>query len=122
MIHNYPELTQDLNRSLAQLHHEIPDTLKGFGLMARSTHSDGALSARTKELIAMAIGIAGRCQGCLGFHAKTLVQMGCTRAEFLEMLQVAIYMGGGPSLMTAAEALQAYEAFGGEMAEPAADH
>ena len=97
------------------MHHEIPETLKGFGQMARSIHSDGALSSKTKELIAMAIGIAGRCQGCLGFHAKTLVQMGCTRTEFLEMLQVAIYMGGGPSLMTAAEALQAYEAFGGEM-------
>ena len=117
MIHNYPELTQDLNRSLAQLHQEIPETLKGFGQMARSTHGDGALSGKTKELIAMAIGIAGRCQGCLGFHAKTLVQMGCTRAEFLEMLQVAIYMGGGPSLMTAAEALQAYEAFGSETAD-----
>ena len=42
--------------------------------------------------------------------------MGCTRAEFMEMLQVSIYMGGGPSLMTAAEALMAYESFGGEKA------
>jgi AhpD family alkylhydroperoxidase len=64
----------------------------------------------------LAIGIANRCHGCLAFHAKALVELGCCRAEFMEMLQVAIYIGGGPSLMTAAEALQAYEQFGGEAA------
>ncbi|WP_281174486.1 carboxymuconolactone decarboxylase family protein [Stenoxybacter acetivorans] len=53
---------------------------------------------------------------CLGFHAKALVLLGATRAEFIEMLEIAMYMGGGPSVMTAAEALQAYEQFGGERA------
>ena len=65
-------------------------------------------------MIALGIGIANRCQGCIGFHSKTLAELGTTWAEFLEMLQVAVYMGGGPSLMTAAEALAAYEEFGGE--------
>lgn len=69
-----------------------------------------------KELMAMAVGIAVRCQGCLAFHAQACVKMGVTRAEFEEMLQVAMYMGGGPSVMTAAEALAAYEEFGGEKA------
>ncbi|MBR4877119.1 MAG: carboxymuconolactone decarboxylase family protein, partial [Rhodocyclaceae bacterium] len=53
----------------------------------------------------------------LAFHAKALAGLGCTREEFMEMLQVAIYMGGGPSLMTATEALHAFEAFGGGKAE-----
>ena len=66
--------------------------------------------------MAMAIGIAARCQGCLAFHAKALVDLGCSRAEFIEMLQVSVVMGGGPALMTAAEALQAFESFGGERA------
>lgn len=116
MSHNYPDLTATLSGKLADLRREIPDTLKGFGQMNRAAMVDSALSIKQKELIAMGIGIAARCQGCLGFHAKALVELGCSRAEFMEMLQVAVYMGGGPSLMTAAEALLAYESFGGEPA------
>lgn len=117
MSHNYQDLTAALGGKLAELRREMPDTMKGFGQMNRAAHVDGALSNKQKELIAIAIGIAGRCQGCLAFHSKALVELGCSRAEFLEMLQVAIYMGGGPSLMTAAEALMAYESFGGERAQ-----
>ena len=119
MSHNYQELAAALGAKVAELRREIPETMKGFGQMSRAAHADGALSNKQKELIAIAIGIAGRCQGCLAFHAKALVDLGCTRAEFLEMLQVAVYMGGGPSLMTAAEALMAYESFGGERAAQA---
>ena len=71
----------------------------------------GALDARTKELIALAIGVAQRCDGCIGFHTKALVQMGCSEAELQEMLGVAVYMGGGPSLMFAANALAAFQQF-----------
>jgi len=116
MSHDYTGLAQELGSKLAEFRREIPDTMKGFGQMSRAAHADGALSNKTKELIALAIGIANRCQGCLAFHSKALVELGCTRAEFMEMLQVAVYMGGGPSLMTAAEALQAFEEFGGEKA------
>ena len=118
MLHDYPNITTEISAALAALRQEIPDTIKGFGMMSRTAHGEGALSNKTKELMAMAIGIASRCQGCMAFHAKTLVELGCTRAEFMEMLQVAIYMGGGPSLMTAAEALQAFESFGGSQPAP----
>lgn len=114
-MQNYTALAKDLNQELAKLRKEIPDTTNGFTQMAAAVAHDGALDKKQKELIAMGIGIAARCQGCLTFHAKALVKLGCTRAEFMEMLQVAVYMGGGPSLMTAAEALHAYEAFGGEL-------
>lgn len=114
--HNYPELTAELNIKLAEFRREIPETMKGFGQMAQSALKDGALSAKQKELIALSIGIAARCQGCLGFHAKALAKLGCTRQEFMEMASLAVYMGGGPALMTAAEALTAYESFGGEKA------
>ena len=114
MNHDYHQLATELSTKLAEFRKEIPETMKGFGQMSRAAHADGALDNKTKELIALAIGIANRCQGCLAFHAKALVELGCMRAEFMEMLQVAVYMGGGPSLMTAAEALLAYEEFGGE--------
>ena len=113
MAHDYPDLTREINAGLKQLHQAAPETMQGFGQMSQAANRDGALSHKHKELIAMAIGISARCQGCLAFHAKTLVSLGCTREEFMEMLQVAIYMGGGPSLMTATEALHAFESFGG---------
>lgn len=116
MSQDYKELTNKLNSQLVHIRKELPDSMAGFGQMSKAAHTDGALSNKQKELIAMAIGIAARCQGCLAFHAKELVKLGCTRAEFLEMITVALYMGGGPSLMTSAEALKAYEDFGGEKA------
>jgi AhpD family alkylhydroperoxidase len=79
--------------------------------MAGAALCDGALSEKTKELIALALGVAAHCDGCLGFHVKALARLGATRAEVEEALGVAIYMGGGPALMYAADALAAYEEF-----------
>jgi AhpD family alkylhydroperoxidase len=89
--------------------------MKGFDAMSAAAMRDGALSEKTKELIALALGVASHCDGCLGFHVKALVRLGATRPEIEEALGVAIYMGGGPSLMYAADALAAYE----EIAAPA---
>ena len=79
--------------------------------MAKAATRDGALDKKTKELIALAIGIATRCDGCIGFHMEALVRLGATRAEIEEGLGMAIYMGGGPSLMYAADAIAAYKRF-----------
>ncbi len=117
MTEGYKETARQIGSKLKDFGKEIPETMQGFNQMSKATHTDGALSAKTKELIAMAIGISARCQGCLAFHAQACVKLGVTRAEFEEMLQVAIYMGGGPSLMTAAEAMLAYEEYGGEKAK-----
>ena len=59
----------------------------------------------------MALAVANHCQGCIGFHAQTLVRLQTSKEELLETLSMAVYMGGGPSLMYAAEALEAYEEF-----------
>ncbi len=67
--------------------------------------------AKTKELIALALGVAARCDPCIGFHARTLVKLGATRQEIHETLGVTTYMGGGPSLMNAANAVAAFDEF-----------
>jgi AhpD family alkylhydroperoxidase len=59
----------------------------------------------------MALGVAARCDGCLAFHAEALVKLGATRAELSETLAVAVQMGGGPSLMYAADAWRAFTQF-----------
>jgi AhpD family alkylhydroperoxidase len=65
--------------------------MQAFSALAASR--DGALDKRTKELIALAIGIAAHCDGCIGFHTEALVGVGATRQEVEEALGVAIYMG-----------------------------
>jgi AhpD family alkylhydroperoxidase len=107
----FREITRSLSPSLRKLRADIPDTMKGFDAMAGAALRDGALSEKTKELIALALGVAAHCDGCLGFHVKALARLGATRAEVEEALGVAIYMGGGPALMYAADALAAYEEF-----------
>lgn len=108
---NYEEITQNISESLAKIRKEIPDVMNGFSAMAQAATKDGVLDKKTKELIALALGVAARCDGCIGFHVKALVTLSMTRGELLETLGMAIYMGGGPSLMYAADALQAYEEF-----------
>ena len=113
---HYQTIVQSITGKLKEFHKRIPDTMQGFNQLAKATHEEGALSRKQKELMATAIAVAVRCEGCLGFHAQACVRQGVTRREFEEMLQVAIYMGGGPSAMTAAEAMMAFEEFGGEVA------
>jgi len=69
------------------------------------------LDKKTKELIALALSVASRCDPCIGFHAQTLVKLGATRQEVDETLGVAVYMGGGPSMMYAASAIAAFDEF-----------
>lgn len=89
----------------------MPELMRSFGALSQASMASGALDAKTKELIALAIGVASRCDGCIGFHTRTLVQLGTTQEELQEMLGVAVYMGGGPSLMYAANALAAFAEF-----------
>jgi AhpD family alkylhydroperoxidase len=113
----YKEIIGSISPSLAKLRKEIPDVMNAFSSLAQSATKDGALDKKTKELIALALGISGHCDGCIGFHVQTLIKLGVTREEFLEMLSMAIYMGGGPSLMYAADALSAFEEFSSKQGE-----
>lgn len=103
-------LMHTINEQLGPLRRAQPDAMTGFGQLAKAAMAEGVVSARHKELIALAIGITQHCSGCIGFHVKALVRLGCTRAELEEMLTVCVYMGGGPALMYAAEAMAAWEA------------
>lgn len=111
MDKSYPEITEHISANLRKLRGDIPDVMKGFSALAQAASRDGALDKKTKELIALALGVAAHCDGCIGFHAEALVKLGATRQEVEETLGMAVYMGGGPSLMYAADAIAAYEQF-----------
>jgi AhpD family alkylhydroperoxidase len=110
-IPNYAEHTRAISANLAALRSDHPDLMKGFNDMAAAATRDGVLSKKTKELIALALGVAAHCDACIGFHAKALVHLGATLEEVEETLGMAVYMGGGPSLMYSANALAAFKEF-----------
>jgi AhpD family alkylhydroperoxidase len=113
MTKSYSEITAHINRGILKLREAQPEALTGFSAMAKGAMKTGALTDVHKELIALAIGVAGHCDGCIGFHAKALARLHAPRDQVMEALAVAVYMGGGPSLMYAAEAVQAFEEFTG---------
>ena len=120
MSKDFPQLAKDLSTAIAVMRPSIPDAMQGFSALAKAALVDGALDTRTKELIAIAISIALRCDGCIAFHVKAARRAGASRDEMLETIAMAIYMGGGPSMVFGAEALQAFDQFDGDAGAAAA--
>ncbi len=108
---NWPDLTRFLSAELRNLRGGAPEVMKAFSAIAQSALNQGALDTKTKELIALGISVAVRCDDCIAFHVKAAVDRGATREEILETLGMAIYMGAGPSAMYASHALSAYTQF-----------
>ncbi len=109
--HSYAERTREISSTLDEFRRSQSGVMHGFRQLSQSALEAGTISAKTKELIALALGVAAHCDGCIGFHAKALVALGASRVEVEEVLAVAVYMGGGPSLMYGADALEAFEQF-----------
>lgn len=109
--HNWPDVAGDLVQALRPLRGGAPEAMSAFGALARAALEPKALSTKTKELIALAIAVATRCDGCIAFHAQAAVKEGASREELMETMGMAIYMGAGPSVMYAAQALEAFDQF-----------
>jgi AhpD family alkylhydroperoxidase len=107
----FRDLTQGVSAKLTSLRTSTPDVMKSFGELGRAATSSGVLDRKTKELIALALSVAARCDPCIDFHMQTLVKLGVTRQELDETLGVTTYRGGGPSLMYAANAINAFDEF-----------
>lgn len=120
MHKNWPHVTSELNPLVAALRALSPDVMASFSEMAGAASRHGALDAKTKELIAFAISVAVRCDPCIAFHAKAAQKQGASRDEVAEALAMAIYMGAGPSVMYAAQALEAFDQFAEKTVAPAA--
>ena len=83
-------LHRDLRRA-------IPEQYAGYAQLHRAALADGALSTRTKELMAFVIGVVEGCDGCMATHAQGAVRAGATRQEAAEAIGVALLMRGGPA-------------------------
>jgi len=99
-------------KAFGKLGNTLPDTMAAFGNLQQATFQDGVLDIKTKELIALGISVAQGCDGCMAWHNAALHEIGASREEVAEALGVAIEMGGGIALYSAAKAMDGYDQFG----------
>lgn len=111
MYNDWPQHAKNLSPGLKELRGGATEVMKGFSAIAQAALKPGALDTKTKELIALAIGVATRCDDCIAFHAKAALEQGASRDEVMETLGMAVYMGAGPSVMYAAHAAEAFGQF-----------
>lgn len=107
--HSYAEQRKQIRGYTGKLSKALPDLMKSFYALSKTSSAAGALDAKTKELIALAIAVATHCDDCIAFHTESALNAGATQAEILEMLGVAVFMGGGPALMYATHVMAAVE-------------
>ena len=111
MTTDYIELRKHLEERLTQFGREMPGPMTGFARLHKKAVEDGVLSAKVKELMALAVSIAVGCEGCIAYHTHDAIKAGATRPELLETISVGLMMGGGPGSIYAAHALDAVEQF-----------
>ena len=99
---------RDLGPQHRELRRAIPDVYRGFSELSGAAFADGAIDRRTKELIALAIGVVEGCDGCIASHGQAAAKAGATRQEAAEAIGVTFLMHGGPATIHGA---RAYEAF-----------
>lgn len=109
MAKDYLQLEQVYLANSKALHQAGGEPMQAFRRLVQAASHDGALSHKHKELIALAISIAVRCEGCIVFHTRACSKLGVSRQELLEMIGVAVEMGGGPSSVYGAQALACYD-------------
>ena len=113
MSKDYAEIAHTVIEGVGLLQRGAPDTMKGFAALSTAATASKAIDTKTKELMALAIGIAVHCDGCVAYHAKMAHHHGASRDEVAETIALAVYMGGGPAVVYGGDALRAYDQFAG---------
>jgi len=102
------EVLTELSPLHRELRRAIPDVYKGFGDLHHAAFAPGVLDVKTKELIALAIGVVEGCDGCIASHSQAAARAGATRQEAAEAIGVTFLMNGGPATIYGP---RAYDAF-----------
>lgn len=111
MTKDYAQIANDVLNGVGLMRDGAPDAMKGFGALSMAATATRVLDTKTKELMALAIGIAVHCDGCVAYHTKMAHQHGATREELLETVALALYMGGGPAAVYGGDAIRAFDQF-----------
>jgi AhpD family alkylhydroperoxidase len=105
---HHHKILEDLLPQHRQLRQQIPEVYKGFAALSGAAFSEGTLSRKFKELIAMVIGVVEGCDGCIASHAQAAARAGATPEEAAEAIGVTFLMHGGPATIYGARAYNAF--------------
>jgi len=106
---DYSAGLRERGKELGTLH---PELLKGFGALSRGASTTNHLDAKTREMIALAVAVTTRCQGCIDAHARKAKAAGATKEEIAEALGVAIALNAGAALTYSLHVLDALDGTG----------
>lgn len=100
----------EINQGLAVFHQASPRVIDAFKVLRGEACNDrGALDFKTKELIAVAVAVARKCEPCILSHLEVALKVGVTREELVEALNISILLCGGPGFAYAASTLKSYD-------------
>jgi len=108
------EAVRDFKRASGELTKQVPEEIKCFTEFMGAVLQPGKLDLKTKELIALGMGLTARCKYCIGIHTQKALAAGATPEELWEVATVAVMMGGGPAMTYVAELHKALDEFGSE--------
>lgn len=114
MTKDFKRIADDVMAGVGLIREGTPDAMKAFGALSSAATESHMIDSKIKELMALAIGIAVHCDGCVAYHTKMAHQHGATRDEVAETVALALDMGGGPAAVYGADALRAFDVFSGQ--------
>jgi AhpD family alkylhydroperoxidase len=101
---------KQLATTIAELGRAAPDLVRGYRMLVTSRAKSGALEAKTRELVALAVAITLRCDGCITTHAEFARKQGASEDEIIDALGIAVMVNAGAALVYSARTLDAFHA------------
>lgn len=107
---NWTEYRKELVGRIGELGKLSPDTLAGYQTLSNAGKKTDVLDAKTRELIALAVSVTTRCDGCITVHSAEALKQGASREEIAEALGVAVALNAGAAMVYSARVLDAMKA------------
>jgi AhpD family alkylhydroperoxidase len=108
MMLDWNEYQKQLTTTIGDLARTSPDIARGYRTLSEAGAKSGHLDAKTRELIAIAVAVTLRCDGCITTHTDAAAKQGATKEEVVEALGVAITVNAGAALVYSARTLDAF--------------
>jgi AhpD family alkylhydroperoxidase len=101
---------RQLASTIAEIAKASPDLVKGYRALVSARSTEGALDAKTRELVALAVAVTVRCDGCIATHVELARRQGATQDEITDVLGVAVMVNAGATLVYSARTIDAFHA------------
>jgi len=112
MLNNWIDQLKNTRSAAGALAKANPKLMEGFQGLNAAQNGAGALDAKTRELIALAVAVTTRCDGCIAAHANAARTAGATEAELSDALGTAIALNAGAAYVYSVRAMEAFGQFG----------